>query len=118
MTSLDEVAAASAKLQKSFEWMLEFQRGGGAFESLRTTGDDVATLDAKLASALTHVSFAGQEGRCEGDGQAPRRKAGLVHVRSGFQNSNMVCEGEHFFSNKLKGDRHREVVATWDQVLS
>ena len=56
MTLLDEVAAASAKPQRAFEWTLELQNSGATFESLRTTGDDVATLDAKLGSVLTYIA--------------------------------------------------------------
>ncbi len=56
MTLLDEVAAASAKPRRAFEWMLEVHSGSATFANLCISGDDVATLDAKLASAFTRIA--------------------------------------------------------------
>ncbi len=39
------------------------------------------------------------------------------HVRMS-ETDDSLCEAEHLFSTKLKGDRLQEFVATWDQVLS
>ncbi len=52
MTLLDEVALLAAKPQRACERSLEAQAAAATFESLRTTGDDVATLVAKLVSLL------------------------------------------------------------------
>ncbi len=55
VTLLDQAAVASAKPQRAFEWMLEVQNGSATFAIVCVSGDDVAALDAKLASALTRV---------------------------------------------------------------
>ena len=55
MNLVDEVVAASARPQNAFKWVLEISRPAIRYEDLREPGDDFATLDAKLASALTHI---------------------------------------------------------------
>ena len=54
MNLVDEVVAASAKPQRAFEWTIEIATLTARYDNLREPGDDFATLDAKLASALTH----------------------------------------------------------------
>ena len=56
MNLVDEIVAASARPKRACEWILEVQRPGVAFEDLAEPGDDMATLDAKLSSALAHVA--------------------------------------------------------------
>ncbi len=56
MNLVDEVVAASARPQKAFKWMLEMTHPRISYDDLRKTGDDVATLDTKMSSALAHVA--------------------------------------------------------------
>ena len=113
MTLLDEVAAASAKPQRALEWTLELQNSGATLESLRTTGDDVATLDAKLASALTHTAPSDFQRPSQAK-KAHAMKMGkmlagrqiLFMIDQHFimsEMGNSVYEAEHLFSIKLKG---------------
>ena len=56
MNLVDEIVAASARPKRAFEWVLEVQRTGIAYDEIAEAGDDMATLDAKLSSALAHVA--------------------------------------------------------------
>ena len=56
MNLVDEIVAASARLKRAFEWILELQRPSIMYDDLCEAGDDMATLDAKLSSALAHVA--------------------------------------------------------------
>ena len=128
MALLDEVAAASAKPQRAFEWLLELVAPGVTFDSLRATGDDMATLDAKLASALSHIvphdfqrALQAKKAEAMKTGRMLAGRQILFMVDQRFKMSerdNSVYETEHLFSIKMKGDRLQEFVTTWDQVLS
>ena len=102
--------------------MLELLSPGVTFESLRATGDDVATLDAKLASALSHVAppdfhraLQARKAEAMKSGKMLAGRQILLMVDQHFKMSEMdnsVCETEHLFSIKMKGDRLQEFVTT------
>ena len=56
MNLIDEIVAASARPKRAFEWILEVRAQGIAYDVLAEPGDDMATLDAKLSSALAHIA--------------------------------------------------------------
>ena len=56
MNLVDEIVAASARPKRAFEWILEVRAQGVLYEALAEPGDDMATLDAKLSSALAHIA--------------------------------------------------------------
>ena len=56
MSLIDEIVAASARPKRAFEWILEVRAQGIAYDVLAEPGDDMATLDAKLSSALAHIA--------------------------------------------------------------
>ena len=55
MNLIDEVVAALAKPQRAFDWIVEVAQLTATYDILREPGDDFASLDAKLASALSHI---------------------------------------------------------------
>ena len=56
MNLIDEIVAASARPKRAFEWILEVRAQGIAYDVLAEPGDDMATLDAKLSSALAQIA--------------------------------------------------------------
>jgi hypothetical protein len=117
MNLVDEIVAASARPKRAFEWILEVQCPGIAYDELAEPGDDMATLDAKLSSALAHVAPAEfqrtlqtkkldamKEGRMIADRQI------LLLIDQHFRMSEMdggVYDTEHLFSVKMKGESSR-----------
>ena len=128
MALVDEVTACSATPQRAFEWMLELTAPGVSFESLGETGDDMATLDAKLAAALSHIAppdfqraLQAKKAEAMKTGRMVTGRQILYMVDQHFKMSEMdnsVYDTEHLFSIKMKGDRLQEFITTWDQVLT
>ena len=56
MNLIDEIVAASARPKRAIEWILEVRTPGIAHDDLAEPCDDMATLDAKLSSALAHIA--------------------------------------------------------------
>ena len=128
MTVTDEVAAASTCPRSTFEWMLELQKEGVEYEHFIDPGIGMDTLDAKLASALTHVApyefqriiqARKQEALKDGRMVSGRQILFLVDQRYKMSEADgAVFDTEHLFSVTLKGDRLTEFLANWDQVLA
>ncbi len=128
MDVTDEVVAASTRPQRTFEWMMKVSEAGITYEDLRSPGDDMATLDAKLASALafnaspefqktlqTRKAEALREGRMVAGRQI------LFMIDQHFKMTEAdgsVFDTEHLFSVKMRGDRLAEFLSSWDQVIA
>ena len=112
MNLVDEIVAASAKPQNSFKWALEIQNAGARYEDLREPGDDFATLDAKLASALTHIfppdfqrTLHAKKLEAMKDGRMIAGRQILFLIDQHFRMSEMdggVYDTEHLFSIRLR----------------
>ncbi len=126
MNLVGEIVAASARPKRAFELILELQCPSIMYDELGQAGDDMATLDAKLSSALALVAPAEfqrtlhtkkldamKEGRMIAGRQI------LFLIDQHFRMSEMdggVYDAEHLFS--MKGEKLQDFVTTWDQVLA
>ncbi len=115
MNLVDEIVAASALPKRAFEWVLELTRPAVSYDDLREAKDDMATVDAKLSSALAHVAPAEFQ-RVLHTEKLDAMKGGrmfagrqiLFLVDQRFRMSEMdggVYDTEHLFSVKMKGEK-------------
>ena len=115
MNLIDEVVAASAKPQRAFDWIVEVSHHTTSYDILREPGDDFATLDAKLASALTHIVPADfqrtlhakkMEAMKRGHMIAGRQILFLIdqHFKMSEKDGG-VYDTEHLFSIRMRGEK-------------
>ena len=128
MNLIDEIVAASARPKRAFEWILEVRTPGIAYDDLAEPGDDMATLDAKLSSALAHIAPAEFQRTLQTKKIDAMKENKMIAGRQilflidhHFRMSEMdggVYDTEHLFSVKMKGEKLHEFITLWDDVLA
>ncbi len=128
MDVTDDMVAASTRPQKTFEWMMKVSDPGVTYDDLRYPGDDMATLDAKLASALAHnaspefqKTLQTRKAEALRDGRMVAGRQILFMIDQHFKMTEAdgsVFDTEHLFSVKMRGERLAEFLTTWDQVIA